>query len=52
MQEYVDRLIRCGLSPSEAYSTCVSFIKHFSLLDLQMFISSIEKERQEAPNVG
>lgn len=44
MLEYVQRLILCGYSPSDAYSTCCDFIKEFSLIELDLFIRSIEKE--------
>lgn len=44
MQNYVDRLIRCGYSPSDAYSTCHSFIREFNTNFLELFILSVEKE--------
>ena len=44
MSDYVQRLIRCGYSPSEAYSTCYNFIKEFSIRDLQTFITCLEEE--------
>lgn len=43
MSDYIQRLIQCGYSPSEAYSTCYDFIKEFSLQDLQAFIVCLEE---------
>lgn len=44
MLKYIQRLMSCGYSPTDAYSTCYDFIKEFSLIELESFISSIEKE--------
>jgi hypothetical protein len=44
MQDYIQRLIHCGYSPHNAYSTCYNFIKEFSVLDLETYITSLEKE--------
>lgn len=44
MQEYIQRLIRCGYSPSDACSTCHDFVKEFSLDELVSFIEYLEKE--------
>lgn len=43
MSEYIQRLIRCGYSPSDAYRTCYNFIKEFNMSILQKFISDLEK---------
>lgn len=45
MQKYIDRLVNCGMSPDEAYCTCVSFMKDFTLVDLEAFVHSLEKDR-------
>lgn len=46
MQKYVNRLIKCGYSPVDAYNMCVNYLKDFSILDLEMLISSIEERRK------
>lgn len=51
MLEYVQRLMSCGYSPSDAYSTCCDFIKEFSLIELNLFIQSIEKEVQNVDKI-
>lgn len=43
MQEYIQRLIHCGYSPSDAYSTCWSFVRDFSLNELMYFIRCLEE---------
>ena len=48
MHKYADRLIKCGYTPFEAYSTCVSFLKDFPLIDLEMFISCVEKRHRRS----
>lgn len=44
MSEYVNRLIKCGYSPTHAYATCQNFIKEFSLCELVKFIVALEEE--------
>ena len=44
MQEFITRLVHCGYSPSDAYSTCRSFIREFNMHDLEEFILSLERE--------
>jgi len=45
MSDFVQRLIRHGYSASEAYTICQSFLKEFTIVELEIFIKSIEKER-------
>lgn len=50
MEEYINRLIRCGYSPCDAYLTYHQFLKEhgFSHKELDEFLSSLEeKERGE-----
>ena len=51
MQKYIDRLIKCGYSPEKAYSLCQDFRRNLSIVDLENFILSMEKERLENKNV-
>lgn len=44
MQEYVERLMRCGYSPDRAYCICQDFMKNLPLFDLQLFVESIERD--------
>jgi hypothetical protein len=44
MNEYVLRLIRCGYSPHDAYSTYVNFIKEYGLTDFLLFLESLEED--------
>jgi len=51
MLKYIQRLILCGYSPTDAYVTCYDFIKEFSLIELDLFIRSIEKEIQRVDRI-
>ena len=44
MQEYIDRLIRCGYSPCDAYFTYHSFVRELNVNALDAFIASLEKD--------
>ena len=46
MQEYIERLIRCGLSPCNAYITYHDFLRKygFSHKELDEFINSMETD--------
>lgn len=44
MEEYVQRLIRCGYSPCDAYFTYHNFMREMGCNALDSFISSLEKE--------
>lgn len=44
MNEFVGRLISLGYSPSDAHSTCRSFMKEFNTAELENFIKSLESE--------
>ena len=44
MQKFIDRLIHCGYSPSDAHSTCHDFIREFNIEKLEEFISSLERD--------
>lgn len=44
MREYINRLVSCGYSPDRAYLTCQSFLKEYSINDLEQYISSIEED--------
>ena len=39
MSEYIERLIRCGFPPDEAYNTAYAFIKD------EDYLTGIEQER-------
>ena len=43
MNGYIHRLMNCGYSPSEAYTTYHSFLREFSLSDLDDFLESMEE---------
>lgn len=42
MDKYVERLIACGYSVAEAYAECYTFIKNFSIVELESYVSWIE----------
>lgn len=46
MQDYINRLIRCGMSPSEAYRTYHDFLREysFSYEALEAFLSDLEDD--------
>lgn len=44
MREFIERLTNLGYSPSDAHSTCHSFIKEFNMAELENFIKSLESE--------
>ena len=44
MTEYINRLIRCGYSADRAYSVCQDFAKNLPFIELENFVSSIEKD--------
>lgn len=44
MDKYVERLIKCGYSVSEARKICYDFLKDFCLFDLINFILFMENE--------
>ena len=44
MSRYIERLIRCGFSADRAYCICQDFVKNLPLIELENFISSIERE--------
>lgn len=44
MQEYIQRLIRCGFPAHEAYQTVYAMIKDFGTIGLEDFIAGIEEE--------
>lgn len=46
MQKYIDALVRCGYTEEQAYEECVGFLKDFSLLGLQYFVESAERNRR------
>ena len=45
MSEYIERLIRCGFPPDEAYNTAYAFIKDFGVVGLEDYLTGIEQER-------
>lgn len=52
MIEYINRLIACGYAPYNAYATCRSFARDFSIIELDMFVQSIEHNEREDEHVG
>lgn len=44
MNDYINRLVRCGYAHYYAYKICISFMREMSLKDLEDFIQSIEKD--------
>lgn len=51
MREYVDRLIRCGFAPHDAFSTCNRLIRDYGEAELEVFVSSIESTAFGVPYV-
>lgn len=52
MLKYINRLISCGYAPYNAYSICRSFAKNFSIVELDTFVKSIERDKREGGHVG
>lgn len=52
MIEYINRLIACGYAPHNAYAVCRSFARDFSIVELNMFVQSIEHDEREDGHVG
>lgn len=52
MLKYINRLIACGYAPYNAYAVCRSFAKNFSIVELDMFVQSIEHNEREDGHVG
>ena len=44
MQDYIDRLTRCGVSPNEAHLLCTTMVREFGLVELEELVESMEKE--------
>lgn len=42
MQDYIERLMKCGYSLSKAYRVCVDFMCNLPLFDIQFFVESVE----------
>lgn len=52
MLKYINRLIACGYAPYNAYAVCRSFAKDFSIVELNMFVQSIECDKRKDEHVG
>lgn len=52
MLKYINRLIACGYAPHNAYAICRSFVKDLSIVELDMFVQSIEHDKREDGHVG
>lgn len=52
MLKYINRLIACGYAPYNAYSICRSFAKNFGIVELDMFVQSIERDKRKDGHVG
>ena len=44
MNEYIERLVRCGYAHYTAHNICHSFMRELGLKELQEFVESIEKD--------
>lgn len=51
MLKYINRLIACGYAPHNAYAICRSFVKDFSIVELDTFVQSIERDKREDGHV-
>lgn len=51
MQKYIDRLMKCGYSFDNARKICQDFQKNLSIVDLENFVLSMEKENLKKNNV-
>lgn len=47
MEDYINRLVRCGYAHYTAYNICHSFMREFGLKELLEFIESIERDNSE-----
>lgn len=52
MLKYINRLIACGYAPYNAYAICRSFAKNFSIVELDTFVKSMERDKREDEHVG
>lgn len=52
MLKYIDRLVACGCAPYNAYAICRSFAKNFSIVELDTFVKSIERDKRKDEHVG
>ena len=43
MSTYINRLVKCGYTIGKARAICIDFIKNLSLIDLECFIMSVER---------
>ena len=48
MYEYIERLMRCGISPQEALGVYKSMIRDFGFSALEELIADMERERNVA----
>ena len=44
MQEYINRLARCGVSAAEAIRLCKAMVRDFSFAELEELIAEIERD--------
>lgn len=44
MEDYINRLVRCGYAHYTAYNICHSFMREFGYKELEEYIQSIEKD--------
>ena len=51
--EYIERMVKCGMDPCEAYLTYHSFKTNYAFSDKQMeeFVRSLEKERKKCGDI-
>ena len=42
MNEYIDRLVKCGYTTERATAICVDFIRNLGMFDLQLFVEVTE----------
>lgn len=52
MLKYINRLVACEYAPRNAYAICRSFAKDSSIVELDMFVQSIEHDKRKDGHVG
>lgn len=51
MQEYVDRLVRCGFTPGFANDICTRITNNYGMSELEVYVHSVESLAYGVPCV-
>lgn len=52
MQDYVDRLVACGMNLADAYEVCDDFIFDDDYQGLALYVQAVEKEMKRREAAG